>query len=160
VSCTELTCSFTDRSSDPDGSILSRTWDFGDGATSTEPNPSHTYAAAGSFTVVLTVTDDDGANDTASHQAEPAAPPAPPNHPPHADFRVHCEKATCEFSDTSRDDDGTVVSWVWDFGDGATSTEQNPVHSYAEPHRYDVRLTVTDDDGATSSSVHHADPKR
>lgn len=65
-SCTGLTCSFTDTSSDPDGTIASRSWAFGDGATSTAAAPSHTYAAGGTYSVALTATDDDGAADTES----------------------------------------------------------------------------------------------
>ncbi|MDX1531776.1 MAG: PKD domain-containing protein, partial [Rhodothermales bacterium] len=64
--CTDLACSFTDGSNDPDGSIVGRSWDFGDGTTSTETNPTHTYAAAGTYSVELTVTDDGGASDVAS----------------------------------------------------------------------------------------------
>lgn len=65
--CTGLTCGFTDQSTDSDGSIATRSWNFGDGATSSATNPSHTYAAGGSYTVSLVVTDNDGAQDTASH---------------------------------------------------------------------------------------------
>jgi PKD repeat protein len=61
-----LTASFTDASSDSDGTIASRSWSFGDGGTSTATNPSHTYAAAGTYTVTLTVTDDDGAPNSKS----------------------------------------------------------------------------------------------
>jgi PKD repeat protein len=60
----------------------------------------------------------------------------------------------------SKDDDGSVVSWAWDFGDGTTSTEQNPVHTYAERGRYDVQLTVTDDGLATGSKTKRVDVKR
>lgn len=65
-SCTDLTCSFTDGSSDSDGSVVSRNWNFGDGASSSAQNPSHSYAAAGTYTVTLTATDDDGASATTS----------------------------------------------------------------------------------------------
>jgi PKD repeat protein len=59
-----LTANFTDSSTDSDGTIVARSWNFGDGTTSTATNPSRTYAAAGTYTVTLTVTDDDGATNT------------------------------------------------------------------------------------------------
>jgi subtilisin family serine protease len=65
-SCTDLNCSFTDKSTDSDGSITAWAWGFGDGATSTTDHPSHTYSAAGTYTVTLTVTDDGGASATTS----------------------------------------------------------------------------------------------
>jgi PKD repeat protein len=149
-----------DRSSDDDGTLASWSWNFGDGSTSSERNPSHSYAAEGRYDVLLMVTDDDGAADTKTHPAEPTAPPTPSNEPPHADFDVHCDHLVCTFQDKSQDDDGTIVSRQWDFGDGSGSAEQNPTHTYSEQGRYNVHLTVTDDDGASATKDRRADAKR
>ncbi len=65
-SCSGLTCSFTDTSTDPDGSISGRSWTFGDGSASTAANPQHSFAAGGDYTVSLTVTDNDGATGNTS----------------------------------------------------------------------------------------------
>jgi subtilisin family serine protease len=73
-SCSGLTCSFTDTSTDPDGSIASWSWSFGDGATSAAQNPSRTYGAGGTYTVTLTVTDNGGATGTTSQQVTVSAP--------------------------------------------------------------------------------------
>ncbi|MFC2140882.1 PKD domain-containing protein [Acidobacteriota bacterium] len=143
----DLTVSFTDTSTDPDGIIVGLLWDFGDGTTSTEQNPVHTYAAAGTYTVTLTVTDDDGATGSVSKDITVTEP----NLPPIADFTYTVSNLTVTFTDNSYDPDGVIVSWLWDFGDGNTSTEQNPVHTYAAAGTYTVTLTVTDDDGASSS---------
>ena len=76
ASCDELTCSFSSQGSgDPDGTIVSYAWDFGDETTGDGPTASHTYQAAGTYTVTLTVTDNRGATDTASQQVTPAAAP-------------------------------------------------------------------------------------
>ncbi len=149
-SCIELDCDFTDESTDSDGTVVSWDWDFGDGNTSTAQNPSHSYAAGGSYTVSLTVTDNDGLTDSTSLEVTVTDPGV--NSPPTAAFSSSCTDLECDFTDTSSDSDGSVVSWDWDFGDGNTSTAQNPSHSYAAAGTYTVTLTVTDDDGATDST--------
>jgi PKD repeat protein len=60
---------------------------------------------------------------------------------------------TVEFGDRSFDDDGRIVAWRWDFGDGTGSADQNPVHAYAAPGSYQVTLTVTDDFGQTATAT-------
>ena len=74
--CTNLTCNFTDLSTDADGTIAARSWSFGDGGTSTAQNPSRTYAAAGTYTVTLTVTDNGGATGSVSQNVTVTAPAA------------------------------------------------------------------------------------
>ena len=76
-------------------------------------------------------------------------PPAPANRAPVANFTVACTDLDCTFTNSSTDSDGTVASSSWDFGDNAVSTEASPNHTYTASGTYSVRLTVTDDDGAT-----------
>lgn len=74
----------------------------------------------------------------------------PPNVAPTASFSSGCAGLTCTFTNTSTDSGGTITSSVWTFGDGATSNETNPSHTYATAGSYTVALTVTDDGGATA----------
>ncbi|MEL6705600.1 MAG: PKD domain-containing protein [Bacteroidota bacterium] len=71
------------------------------------------------------------------------------NTPPDAGFTFSCNNLTCDFTDTSSDSDGALVTWDWDFGDGASSSQQNPTRIYASAGTYSVTLTVTDNEGAT-----------
>jgi endonuclease I/PKD repeat protein len=140
-------------STDSDGTITAWLWNFGDGATSTAANPSHAYATAGAYTVTLTVTDDDGAQggDTAgvTVTAPNQAPVAQANGPYSGTSGV----AIAFSSAGSTDSDGTITAWLWNFGDGATSTAANPTHAYAATGSYTATLTVTDNSGAQSSDT-------
>lgn len=146
-----LAVAFTDASSDSDGSIAARQWDFGDGGASTATNPTHTYASAGSYPVTLRVTDNDGASDSLTRTVTVSEPVA--NNPPVAGFSYSVRGLVVTFKNTSSDNDGSIVAHAWEFDDGATSTSTSPVHTYAAVDLWDVRLTVTDDDGAQRSLV-------
>ncbi len=153
-SCTDLDCTFTDLSSDPDGSVVAWSWDFGDGNSSSTQSPSHTYGGGGTYEVWLTVTDDGGLTHSTTKDVEVIGPP-PPNEAPEAGFTSSCTYLECNFTDTSTDD-AAVTTWLWDFGDGNTSPAQNPSHTYAADGTYTVGLTVWDAEGlsdATSASV-------
>ncbi|AKB36579.1 cell surface protein [Methanosarcina siciliae C2J] len=117
-------------------------WDFGDGANSTEQNPVHTYSAAGNYTVNLTVTNTAGSDSevktdyiTVSESSTPAEPVAAFT----ADVTGGTVPLNVNFTDQSA---GSPTSWNWDFGDGANSTEQNPSHTYTSAGNYTVNLTV------------------
>jgi len=140
-----LTVSFADTSRG--FSPMEYHWDFGDGSTSDRENPTHTYTADGEYTVRLTVTNIYG-TDTRS---EPAYIQV--GNPPVADFSASPVEGTVPlrvaFSDTSLN---RPVEWQWEFGDGATSKEQSPVHTYAGPGTYTVRLRVSNAFGSDTLS--------
>jgi PKD repeat protein len=144
--CDELECDFEDESSDSDGRIDSRSWDFGDGNTSNDRNPDHEYSSGGTYQVTLTVTDDEGAQGTVTRSVTAAEP----NESPTAAFSESCSSLSCSFNaGGSTDPDGTIVGYTWNFGDGNTSNEANPSHTYASGGTYNVRLEVRDDDNTT-----------
>ena len=136
-------------STDADGTIVGYSWDFGDGTTGTGVTTSHVYGAAGTYTVTLTVTDDDGATHASSEPVQVVAPS--PNVKPVADFTADVDGLTANLTSTSTDADGVIVSYAWDLGDGQTSTESSVVHSFGGAGTYPVKLTVTDDGGGTHS---------
>ena len=150
-SCNGLTCSFTSTSSDPDGSIASYRWTFGDGSAAvTTQNASHTYTAGGTYTVTLQVTDNQGATNSTSQNVTVSSA----NQPPVAAFTWTCNGLTCTFSDQSTDPGGSIASWYWTTSDGATSTVQNPTYTFPAAGTYTVTLQVTDNQGATNSVSH------
>jgi PKD repeat protein len=143
-------------STDSDGSIVSYSWNFGDGVgTSTDPNPSYSYDTLGNYSVLLTVTDDDGATNTRAIPVS-VVPNTPPTAQPQATPRVGKEPLSVDLSAaTSTDTDGSIVSYEWDYTDDGTvdSTDIETSFDYVDPGTYTARLTVTDDDGATDTST-------
>ena len=141
-------------SNDPDGSISSYSWNFGDGQSSTQANPSHAYSSAANYTVTLTVTDNNGAS---ASDISSAAITDPVNTSPNAvisngPFSVDEGESIAFSSVGSNDPDGSIASYSWSFGDGATSSSANPSHAYTSAGNYTVSLTVTDNQGASSSA--------
>ncbi|MDD1686876.1 PKD domain-containing protein [Methanoregula sp.] len=126
---------------------MSYQWDFGDGSGSAEQNPTHTYRNDGEYTVSLTVTNQYGSNT----KTVPAYIGA--GSPPVADFtatpRDGTIPLTVSFTDSSTNKPDT---WLWDFGDGATSAEQNPSHTYTQAGIYPVRLSVSNHFGSNALS--------
>jgi WD40 repeat protein len=146
-----LTVQFnSDRSTD-DGLIVSRLWDFGDGTTSQEISPRHTFTATGDYEVKLTLTDDGGReNSTTLVIAVTEAPIAVINVTP-----TSAESAPALFTfdaSASVDPDGEIVRYQWDFGDGSREFLEEITHIYASAGTFRARLTVTDDKGVTGSA--------
>lgn len=132
-----LTANFTDATSSSQ-TVTYRMWYFGDGNTSTAQNPSHTYATAGTYTVCL-VTESICGRDSACQLVTVNCPAA------NAFFVTTVFGLDVDFSDLST---GSGISaWSWEFGDGNTSTLQNPSHTYAMPGSYQACLEVTDSCG-------------
>lgn len=129
---TLLTVQFSDSSA---GSINSWKWYFGDGDSSAVQNPTHDYAASGTYTVCLYATDACGTDSTCKSVTVLCPKPS-------VNFGWSSSFLTAVLTDSSTGI-GTL-SYLWDFGDGNTSTNQNPVHFYPGPGDYTVCLTVTD----------------
>lgn len=135
---------------DMDGTIATYSWDFGDGETGSGETATHQYADDGSYPVTLTLTDDDSASASASINVEVL------NRPPVAVAGnvsgVVGESITFNAS-SSYDMDGTIVSYLWDFGDGETGQGQFVNHTYTLPGSYDATLILTDNGGATDTDT-------
>ncbi len=145
VGCPPLTTSFNSLS--PTGG-LTYNWNFGDGSSSSQANPSHTYNTPGNFDVTLIIRDSLGCTDTLKkvnyiQTINPAANYIPPP------TTVGCGPLTTQFTDAT----AGANSWTWNFGDGTTSTLQNPVHSFTVPGFYTVSLTTSSPNGGCAQTI-------
>ncbi len=141
-----LHAQFYDTSS---GDVVAWEWSFGDGGSSYEQNPLHSYDACGKFTVQLTVTDADGNEDNILK--DDCVRITGPDCVIEADFMASptsgCYPLTVQFTDQS---EGPVTGYSWNFGDGVTSDDENPSHTYNDKGTYSVTLTVS---GAGAESI-------
>ncbi|MFM7054504.1 MAG: PKD domain-containing protein, partial [Bacteroidota bacterium] len=142
--CITQPLQFIDISTITSGSIVGWSWNFGDGNISQQQNPVHTYNTHGTYTVILTVTSAQGCTDTAmrTFNVYPL---------PQANFSYNfgCVNEPINFIDQSFTQMGNIIGWAWDFGDGTTSTQQNPTHAFSSPGLQLVTLTVTTVGGCT-----------
>lgn len=146
-----LTVSFSDGSS---GSPTSWKWEFGDGNSSTEKSPKHTYYT-GKYDVTLIVTNSTGVTDTEKKTSyiNVAGAPAPTPVLPVAGFSGAPTSGTAPLTVTFKDESKNApTSWSWDFGDKTTSSEQNPKHTYNTAGNYIVKLTATNSAGSNTTT--------
>ncbi len=140
---------------DPNGFVANYTWNFGDGniTTTTNPTITHAYSATGAYTVILTITDNDGYTDVAASPLTLGTPQASFAYSP---VNPIAEQLITFNASSSYDPNGYIVSYVWNFGDGNITTVTQPAvtHSYVVSGNYTVSLTVADNQGLTDTTSH------
>ncbi|MDH7517989.1 MAG: PKD domain-containing protein [Candidatus Thermoplasmatota archaeon] len=145
-----LTVYFNSTSYDPDGYLTNWTWEFSEGYIKYGEHVTHQYASNGTYTVTLTVRDNESLNASIQKTIYVG------NQIPIADFVFTPTNPTTNqdvyFTDTSIDVDGTIVSWWWNFGDGYYSDLQNSIHRYYQEGTFLVSLSVTDNEGAANTT--------
>ena len=143
------TVSFIDISTTDGPAIATWAWDFGDGGSSTVRNPTHPFDTVGVYTVELTITDALGYSDSVDATVSVNAPHLV------ADFDQSATSvvvgSTVFYTDTSTTDGPAITAWAWDFGDGGTSTQRNPSHTFDTIGTFTAQLTVTDALGYSDS---------
>ncbi|OQY27547.1 MAG: hypothetical protein B6244_10220 [Candidatus Cloacimonetes bacterium 4572_55] len=139
-------------SKDPDGDQLTYIWDFGDGsAPRMGATPVHSYRQPGTYTVTLTTRDHSGTDCDEDVDQMIVTVNRPPNADPGAP-RAACVSEEIQFDGgASRDEDGEIVTYTWDFGDGGSATGVQAGHVYENPGVYTVTLTVDDNSGTDTS---------
>ena len=130
---------------------LNYEWDFGNGESSVETNPTHNYEESGIYTVTLIVTSDSEGKDTVQKSVEVYPNPDP-------DFTVQdiCDGYPSYFTNNSNIKTGSISSYTWDFGDGTNSVQYNPVKQYLNADVYNVELRAISEKGCESSVIKEA----
>jgi len=142
---------FVSLASDPDGTIKSWLWEFGDGSNSTEKNATHRYSTAGTYIVTLTCADAEDM--TAYRDGIVVVKNVGPKAIAAADRSRVLTGDRVNFASTnSSDPDGSIQTFFWDFGDGTYSSSPNASHQFSRAEAFTVKLTVTDNAGATSTT--------
>jgi large repetitive protein len=139
-------------SADADGTIASYAWSYEGGGSDTGKTASHTFASGGTYDVTLVVTDDEGKTGTLTKQVTVTAPP--PNAPPTAAFTTSVAGGVVQVdAGGSTDSDGTITGYAWSAPDATTPTKTGATASFTftSSGSHTIKLTVTDDDGATDS---------
>ncbi len=144
-------------SKDDDGRIVNYKWDFGDKQNAEEDiNPAHIYKGTGNFSVNLTVIDDNGAKNSISHLIKVNKAPA-------ANFTYRLERSGAKMpnpgesitfdASQSKDPDGQIVNYSWNFRDGKTDNGALVIHDFTQGGNYTVQLRVRDNNNATSTQL-------
>jgi PKD repeat protein len=153
VGCTNFTCNADSEGSGDDNGIVNYTWTWGDGSTTTGGSPvsapSHTYAAAGTYTITLTVSDIAGQTSTTSHAVTVSLGPT-------AAFTFHCTGSTCNFDASDSTSTVAITNYHWDWDDESVTDTASATtqHVYAYGSSFGVTLTITDANGAFASVTH------
>lgn len=144
--CAPLGVQFTDQSTN---NPTFWNWDLGNGQLSTAQNPVGIYSTPGTYTITLVVRNSNGTASITKTNYIVANPS------PVADFStdktIACQPAVIKFTDKSTPGAGSIASYAWDFGDGNTSNQASPTHSYTNLGFYNVNLTVTSTTGCSNS---------
>ena len=148
--CAPLGVTFRDQST---GSPFSWNWDFGNGQLSTAKDVNVTYSQPGVYTVRLVVKNASGVDEEIKTNYITVFPS--PSAAFTANLTTACAPATIQFSDlsTTPPGAGSIVSWSWDFGDGSSSNQQNPSHTYTSTGFYNVSLVITSSTGCKNTAA-------
>jgi gliding motility-associated-like protein len=144
--CAPLVVNFTDQTT---GNPIFWNWDFGNGTLSNVQNPSIGFYTPGTYSVKLVVRNADGTTGITKTNLITVYPS--PVAYFSANLTTGCVPVNIQFSDKSTSTAGSIVSWLWDFGDGGTSTAQNPSHTYSTTGFYNITLTVTSSTGCKNT---------